>query len=246
MALKKFIVCGDNHGDLVSGEATKKLIKFRDEWMPRGGHLIHVGDLFDMGSLRKGASDEERQRGISNDFQAGIRFLDIGFKFLTLGNHDARMWQAAETSSNGILREHCADLVQATEREFKKRKIQWVPYHVGRYLTLPEGGPKFLHGFVAGQYPATGMHSIYGDSIFGHVHSPSTFNAKRIDGGQAFSLGCMADIEAMTYAERHPGRLKWRNGFGFGLICEKTGRWNFWNVSKDPETGDWITPMGIL
>jgi len=242
--LKPFIACGDNHGDLVLDEAIGKLKQFKAEWMPRGGKMVHVGDLWDMGSIRKGASDEERQRGISDDFEYGMRFLDLGFTHLTLGNHDARLWNNAEYNANGLIKEHCESLVRDAEREFKKRKIQWIPYHVDKWITLPEGGPKFLHGFVAGQYPATGMHQIYQDCIFGHVHAPSTFTAKGCDGGQSFSLECMADIQKMRYCETKPGRLKWRYGFGFGLINERTGKFNFWNVVK--EDGIWITPFGEL
>jgi predicted phosphodiesterase len=242
MSFKKFLVCADNHGNLVNQECFSKFRAFKKDWKP--DYTICLGDLWNLDSLRKSATDEERREGIKADFEAGFEFLDIGFNYLTLGNHDARLWEAAEGSPNGILRESCQNMVKAATSEFKSKKIKWVPYNVNSYLQLPEGGPKLLHGFLAGQNPAKAHFDRFGSCLFGHIHSPSTFTATNIDGGQAYSLPCMADIESMKYADRFPNRLGWRNGWGFGIINTKTGKWSFWNVIK--EDGSYISPMGIL
>jgi len=242
MAFKKFLVCADNHGHLVNQECLSKFVQFKKDWKPN--YTICLGDIWDMNGLRKSANDEEKREGVSADFKAGIEFLDIGFDYLTLGNHDARLWEAAEGASNGILRESCQDLVRCVTIELNKRKIKWVPYNVSSYLQLPEGGPKLIHGFLAGQSPAKAHFERFGSCLFGHVHAPSSYVAKHIDQGQAYSLGCMADIESMTYAERYPNRLGWRNGWGFGIINDKTGKWSFWHVNK--EDGHYISPMGVL
>jgi len=242
MAFKKFLVCADNHGNLVNKEAVKKLKAFKADFKPH--YTVHLGDLWDFTSIRKGASDEDKQLGISEDFKAGLEFLDIGFDYLTLGNHDVRLWEHAQGSATGIMRESCQALVKCAESEFKDRKIDWVQYNVNKYLQLPEGGPKFIHGFLAGQNSAKAHFDRFGSCLFGHVHAPDSYTAKHIDGGQSFALGCMADIESMTYAERYPNRLGWRTGWGFGIINDKTGKWNFWNVIK--EDGCYISPTGIL
>ena len=242
MAYKRFLVCADNHGDLVNKEAKEKFIEFKDDFDP--DYCIHLGDVWDFNSLRKGASDEDRRNGIFRDFEAGIEFLDIGFDYLTLGNHDARLWEGAEGGASGIVRESCAALVKEAESHLNAKNIAWVPYNVNRYLQLPCGGPKFIHGFLAGQNSAKAHFDRFGSCLFGHVHAPDSYIARHIDGGQAYSLGCMADIESMTYAERYPNRLGWRNGFGYGLINEKTGKWSFWNIIKDDDC--YISPMGIL
>jgi hypothetical protein len=54
----------------------------------------------------------------------------------------------------------------------------------------------------------------------------------------------MANIDALTYADRHAAKLSWRNGFLYGLINDKTGAWNAWNVTREGD--DWISPQGIL
>jgi predicted phosphodiesterase len=243
MSWKRFLVAADNHGSLVCKDAMKKLLDFAATWKPH--YRIHLGDVWDFAPLRRGASQEEKADGIAEDYKEGLRFLDA-FKptHLTLGNHDDRIWMVSTNGADGILRERCADLASASEREFEKRKIQWVPYHVGKSLRLPEGGPRLIHGFRSTMYPAKAHAEHWGECLVGHVHKPDTYAMRHADGGQAFSLGCMADIGALSYADRHAAKLGWRNGFLFGMIHAKTGRWNAWHAIK--EGGDWISPHGIL
>jgi len=243
MAYKKFIVAADNHGSLVCEASKKKFLAFADSWKPH--HRIHLGDLWDLSPLRRGASSEERADGISDDYQMGLEFLDA-FRpnFLTLGNHDDRLWQHSTNCSDGMLREHCAKLAQASEDEFKKRKIAWVPYHVSKFLRMPEGGPKLIHGFRATMYPAKSHFENWGACLHGHTHKPDVYTARHIDGEASFSVGCLADIDAMTYADRTPAKLAWRNGWLYGIINDRTGAWQAWHVIK--ENGVWISPMGIL
>ena len=243
MSWKKFVVCGDSHGSLVCEKSKKKFLDFVDDWKPH--HRIHLGDLWDFSPLRKGASQEEKADGIADDYVAGIEFLDE-YKphFLTLGNHDDRIWMHSTHCADGIMRERCSQLAEASENEFKKRKIQWVPYHVTRYLQLPEGGPKLIHGFRATIYPAKAHFENWGPSICGHVHKPDTYVARHIDGQASYSVGCLADISKMSYADRTPAKLAWRQGWLYGMINSKTGAWNAWHVIN--EGGQWISPMGIL
>jgi hypothetical protein len=243
MSYKKFLVAADNHGSLVSEEAKKKILDFAKSWKPN--YKIHLGDLWDFSPLRRGCSPEEKADGISEDYQMGLEFLDE-FKpdYLTLGNHDDRIWMNSTKCADGMLREHCAKLAQASEDEFKKRKIKWVPYHISKYLMLPEGGPKLIHGFRATMYPARSHHENWGACIHGHVHKPDVYVARHIEGQSSFSVGCLADIDQLSYADRTPAKLAWRNGFLYGMINEKTGSWQAWNVIK--EGNDWISPMGIL
>jgi len=243
MSWKKFVVCGDSHGSLVCEKSKKKFLDFIDDWKPH--HRIHLGDLWDFSPLRKGASQEEKADGIADDYVAGIEFLDE-YKphFLTLGNHDDRIWMHSTHCADGIMRERCSQLAEASEAEFKKRKIQWVPYHVSRYLQMPEGGPKLIHGFRATMYPAKAHFENWGPSICGHVHKPDAYVARHIDGQASYSVGCLADISKMSYADRTPAKLAWRKGWIYGMINAKTGAWNAWHVIE--EGGQWISPMGIL
>lgn len=243
MSLKRFLVAADNHGRLADPEAVAKLLKFAETWKPH--YRIHLGDNWDFSPLRRGASQEEKADGIADDYQAGIEFLDA-FRpnYLTLGNHDDRIWMHSTHCADGILRETCQKLAVESEAAFRKRGIKFVPYHVSRYLRMPEGGPKLIHGFRATMYPAKAHYENWGECLHGHTHKPDEYTARHVEGGQAFSVGCLASIDALTYADRTPAKLAWRNSFLFGIINTKTGRWRAWDATK--EDGIWISPQGVL
>lgn len=241
--LKRFIAGADNHGILACEESVKKFLKFADDWKPH--YRIHLGDLWDFSPLRRGAGQEEKAQGISEDYEAGIRFLDA-YKpnYLTLGNHDDRIWQHTVSCSDGILRERCQQLAEASEQEFRKRKIKWVPYKVNQYLRLPEGGPKLIHGFRSTISPAKAHFDHWGECLHGHCHTDNMHTARHIEGGKAFSVACLADLSQLTYSDRQPAKLGHRNGWIYGTINIKTGTWNAWPVIK--ESGIWTSPLGEL
>ncbi len=124
MSFKKFIVAADSHGELIHKESLSKLMGFCDTWKP---HIrVDLGDVWDFAPLRGGASLNDQTRSISEDYQAGIRYLET-FRpnLLTLGNHDSRIWEWASSKSNGVMRDHCQGLVDSSIRKFKQLKITW-------------------------------------------------------------------------------------------------------------------------
>lgn len=243
MSYKRFVVVADNHGRMVCHETQKKLMGFVNDWNPH--YRIHLGDVWDFTPIRKGASNEEKAEGISQDYHQGMEFLDA-YKphLLTLGNHDDRIWMHS-TNVDGMLRERCAELAAETEEEFKKRKIKWVPYHISKYLQMPEGGPKLIHGFRSNMYPAKAHADHFGPCIHGHVHKPDTYYLRHIEGGVAHSIGCIGDISQMTYADKHAAKLGWRQGWMYGIINTKTGAWEAWHVTRDTN-GAYLSPQGVL
>ena len=240
---KRFLVAADNHGSLVCNASIAKLMGFARTWKP--DYRIHLGDVWDFSPLRRGASQEEKAAGIADDFIAGLRFLDdFRPNFLTLGNHDDRIYQHATHCADGILRERCEELVQASEREFRKRKITFCEYKVNKFLRMPEGGPKLIHGFRSTVYPAKAHHDNWGACLHGHCHTADEYTARHVDGGKSFSVGCLADLSLLTYSDRQPAKLGHRNGFLYGIINTKTGDWNAWQVTE--QNGEWISPHGTL
>lgn len=240
---ERFIVAADNHGHLGDEEAIGKILDFTADWKPK--YRIHLGDLWDFSPLRRGASQEEKADGIADDYAMGIDFLDrFRPQFLTLGNHDDRIWQHAQHRTDGILRETCAELVTQSEKEFKKRKIAVVPYKIGSYLQMPAGGPKLMHGYRSSMYPAAAHFRDWGSCLHGHVHRPDAYAAPHADGGMSFSVSCLANLDSLSYADRNPSKMGWRVGFLYGLINSKTGAWNAWHVKK--EAGSWLSPHGPL
>lgn len=241
---KKFVVVADNHGYLASQEAVQKALSFTASWKPN--YRIHLGDLWDFTPLRAKASQDELAMGVSQDFKAGIQFLrDYKPTHLTLGNHDDRLWQGRVKRADGVLREKCDELASVAEKEFRQRKIQYIPYCIDRYLQMPEGGPKLIHGFRATMYPARAHFENWGPCLHGHTHKADYHKARHVDGGESFSVPTLADISKMEYANRTPARLGWSNGFLYGIIHKKTGSWSAWSVDKK-EDGTWISPMGEI
>lgn len=241
--MKRFLIAADNHGGLACPAAVKKFLDFSASWKPH--YRIHLGDLWDFTPLRKGASQEEKADGIKDDYIMGLEFLDAYRpQYLTLGNHDDRIWQTATHCVDGMMRESCMKVVADIESITRKLKIQVAKYHVGSYLQLPEGGPRLIHGFRSTLYPAKAHYENWGASICGHVHKPDTYVGRHISGGMAMASACLADLNRLSYADRCPAKLGWRNGWIYGLINEKTGAWHAWHVVK--EGSDWISPMGVL
>jgi len=243
MSFKKFIVGTDNHGELACPIALKKFFDFCDDWKP--DYRIHLGDNWDFSAIRNGASPEEKAHGIADDFNAGMDFLEK-YKphFLTLGNHDDRIWQHTTKMADGILRERCQELATAAERRFKQLRIKYVTYSVDNYITLPHTNCKLIHGFLSSKHPASAHFAVWNSVMHGHDHTPDEYTARNIDKGQAISVGCLADIQQMYYSQRQAARLGHRQGFAYGYINTKTGDWRAWNIKN--ENGTWLSPMGIL
>lgn len=244
MAWEKAIFMGCSHGELVDRKAVKVFQRFMADWNPK--HRVHLGDIWDFAALRNGASAEERKIGIKYDYNCGLELLDwYQPQYLTLGNHDDRIWEGANRKSDGPLSEALRDLCDDAESEFRKRRIQWIPYDVDCTLKLPCGGPEIFHGFQSTIYPARSAYDAFGSSISAHCHVPTTYQARNIKKDMAMTVGTMADLKKLTYAKRHTAKLGWRNSFAYTIHNTKTGYWEGWHVVKQPD-GSWLSPHGIL
>jgi len=236
-----FIGC--SHGMLVCPKAVKVAQRFMADWKPK--HRVHLGDAFDFAALRRGASPEERAEKMKYDYQCGIQLLEwYKPQILTLGNHDYRIWRAAHETSNAVQAELLESFCMEVEDTFRKMGIKWTEYGVANYAQLPMGGVKLLHGYMSTMNPAKSHYERYGDCILAHVHKPDYHEARHIDGGKAYTVGTLADISRMTYADSYTAKLGWRQSFLYGLHNTKTGKWHAWQAVND--NGDWISPHGIL
>jgi predicted phosphodiesterase len=241
MAWEKSIFMADSHGDLVCRKTLKKFYEFMDDWKPK--HRVHLGDVWDFRALRMGASNEDRADSIKYDYNCGIELL-TEFKptMLTLGNHCDRLWRIASEHSNRTLADLAAQKVDETEDFFRKQRIQWTPWKINKRFKI--GNLSISHGFKTGMNHAKAMHSMFGSSIYGHVHSPSDYIANHIDSGSSHSVASMADIDKMTYADHHGAKLGWRKGWAYGLHNTKTGAFRIYHATV--EDGVIVSPQGIL
>ena len=58
---------------------------------------------------------------------------------------------------------------------------------------------------------------IYGNVVFGHIHSIESFQTPGLEQREARSIGCLCSLNP-DYANRKTGKLRWAHGWGFGWI----------------------------
>ena len=73
MKSRKFVVAGDNHGDMQDDESVSALMRFLAEFEPE--IRIHAGDNWDFRNIRRGATDDEKAGSLQEDWEAGADFM---------------------------------------------------------------------------------------------------------------------------------------------------------------------------
>jgi hypothetical protein len=58
---------------------------------------------------------------------------------------------------------------------------------------------------------------IYGNCVFGHIHSIESFQTPGLQQKEARSIGCLCDLNP-DYANTKTGKLKWGHGYVFGFL----------------------------
>ena len=216
----RFVVCSDNHGDMADATATAALFDFMADYKPE--IRIHAGDNWDFRNLRKGASDDEKAASLEDDWDCGSRFLEKFFRggstnvFLR-GNHDERIYDFRE-SATGLLRDYAADGIKRIEALMRKLNATMLPYdaETGIYEL---GKLTVLHGYHAG-IGATRQHAnIYGNSIFGHIHTIESAPVASREPAEARSIGCLCRRN-MGYINRKTAKLRWAQGWAYGVLFD--------------------------
>jgi len=77
MKSKKFVICGDNHGDMADEKSVSALVAFIADFKPE--IRVHLGDNWDFRNLRKGASDDEKAASLADDWETGSDFMRAFF-----------------------------------------------------------------------------------------------------------------------------------------------------------------------
>lgn len=240
MSLKRFVAVGDNHGDLIHRADAEAFLSFVKDFRP--ALKVHLGDLFDVRNLRRGADPREEGDDIEPDLTAGFMFLE---KFrpnvFLLGNHDWRLWKALR-DSRGIVRQFAKDTVAQIDKICLSMKCRVLPYH-SRDGVFKCGKLSFLHGYHAGQGAVAQHARIYRSCVFGHLHSSGQVSERGVDNPTAYCVGGLGDHSKMEYAAQRTATLAWGPGWAYGVINEKTGNFQVWIAQK--MDGRWLTPTGF-
>ena len=236
---KRFVFASDLHGDKQHAPTAARFLKFVKDYEPH--YIIFGGDLFDLRPLRRGASADERAESMQADVGAGLKFMGQLFdrkaekKFLTWGNHDDRLFQGAEDSTNGITADLCSKGVKDITERTKRLGIKTVPYHK-RDGIIRIGHAKFLHGFFCGVFAARQHAAVYGSCFFGHTHVIDESPAPGLDRRVARGVGCLCETD-MAYNARNPNTLRQAQGWAFGAIHDRTG--DFFSRQAEQINGVW-------
>ena len=214
----RFQIVSDIHGILKDQRACDAALAFRRDFKP--DIRIIAGDIWDFGAIRKGASDEERSVSMRDDFDSGREFADEffvggGVKHMMLGNHDLRPFILAQ-SPDAVRRDLGEKMVHDIKEVARRASAKLWPYDA-RTGVLELGHLRVLHGYHTGMNACAAHARIYGNCVFGHIHSIESFQTPGLQQKEARSIGCLCDLNP-DYANTKTGKLKWGHGFAFGFL----------------------------
>lgn len=244
---RKFVVCGDSHGDMADKKAIKAFLGFCDVFRP--DIRIHLGDLIDFRAIRRGCSPEEKQESMQADYNAGTKFLrDMKATVWLMGNHDDRPNQIANSTS-GVMRDYGRNIASDMLEQANEIGCKVLPYCKRRGVfelgKVRAGGYRVIHGFRSGIYALKAEIGTYGRVIHGHIHCRGSVVGSTFDPSEGHSIGCLCRVD-MDYNKTHEVTLRQENGWGFGIVNERTGAVYFQHARKIGN--QWITPseFGVL
>ena len=215
---RRFVVVSDNHGDMVDETAQIALESFLSDFKPEV--RVHAGDNWDFRNLRRGATDDERADSLVDDWEAGTEFLTKFFaggkeNWFLRGNHDERLWTFAH-SATGLLRDYATDGIKRVEGLIRKSHAKMLPYDSALGV-LDLGKLRVLHGYHTGVAACRSHANVYGNCLFGHVHSIESAAVASLQPAEARSIGCLCKRD-MDYVAAKTGKLRWGHGWAAGIL----------------------------
>ena len=238
----RFVFGSDNHGDQVDKSTVKVFHKFvEDVWKP--SIRIHGGDNWDFRALRKGASKEDQEEKLYEDFEAGLDFIEeFRPTHFLRGNHCERLWDLLE-KGHGPLADLAGILVETVNDTMAELNCKMLPYNKRDGLLIV-GKLKAVHGFGnGGLHAARKLAQVYGSVLSGHFHSIQIASIEGMDNRVARVCGCLCNLD-MDYNRAHLGSLMHRHGFVYGVINKKTGEYHCWQA--EDINGHWVLPSDIV
>lgn len=221
MSGRRFVICGDNHGDQIDPVVEKAFFDWLPDWKPE--LRIHSGDLWDFRPLRNGATQEEKAQSMADDYSDGKMFAKRLFsggdeKYFLRGNHDQRLWDLID-KSDGALRDFGTEKTREIEAMFRGWRVKTMPYDA-RQGVLRLGKMQVLHGFKSGKNATREHATIYGNCIHGHDHAQGVVPVENLDGPSlAMGTGCMCYID-MPYNSRQTNKLRHQQGWVYGILYD--------------------------
>lgn len=214
MGFESFAASSDFHGDRHDPVARAAFKLFVEDYKPK--HRWFLGDLFDLRALRIGADADEKLHSLQSDFDTGMEFMEeYRPDVVTLGNHDQRLWDAAEKDGlrrTGPIADLARILLAQWDKTVKKMGVRVLPYDkrkgVYRY-----NGLAGTHGFDHAE-PAQ-MAQVYGNVIYGHGHAILSAASPSEETKVGRMIGSLA-LRDMVYNRAQVRTLRQQNGWAYG------------------------------
>lgn len=231
---KKFMAVGCSHGYWADETALDAVLTFKDRYKP--DTTIHLGDYIDTTTFRSGANRKEQAGATQRDVECGITFLSqLQPDILFNGNHDIRLWEAADDPTDGKNRD-LAQIYIAQIKEALPKKITFIEsYRIDKsFYKLAD--TTLAHGFMFSENAIRDHVETYGKCLIAHLHKVGSSPGRTIDSPTGYCVGYLGDIDKFTYAHRKRSTLGWSQGFAWGeysndemmiLLSErnKEGKW---------------------
>ena len=216
--MKKFQIVSDIHGNVKDRRACNAAIAFSRQFNP--DIRVIAGDLWDFAAIRKGASEDEQAISMREDFDDGKEFANAFFgevseNVLMLGNHDIRAYDLRECT-DAVKSDLGYRMVADIKALAFKHNAKLIDYDA-REGVYEIGNLSVVHGFHAGMSACAAHARIYGNVVFGHIHSIESFQTPGIKQKEARSIGCLCDLNP-SYANRKTGKLRWSHGWAYGWL----------------------------
>jgi predicted phosphodiesterase len=222
----KFVAAGDVHGDEQDPTTIKALLAFCADYKP--DLVVCLGDLWDFRAIRRGADDTDQASSLQMDWDSGEEFIREFFKFgqeriFLRGNHDERIFDMSTNVRSGVARDYALDGCANIETIMKETRGKMYPYDSTNGI-YKQGSLTFVHGYGASLHGAKQHADAYGAGavLFGHTHAIDYYKSVSIDSREAYNIGCCCGITP-SYTRNQMRRLRWQNGWAFGLIHEGGG-----------------------
>lgn len=227
---KTFQIVSDIHGIHRNERACNASLAFAKDFKP--DIRVIAGDLFDFAAIRKGASDEERSLSLAEDYELGMdyakRFFAGGSERVFLnGNHDSPRLLALSQSTDGARADLGKLMLRDLNAGMARLKAKVLPYD-SRYGIYDIGHLKVCHGYFTGTTACAKHAAVYGNVVFGHIHSIESYQVPGLDQREARSIGCLCDLDP-DYASTKTGKLRWAHGWAFGW-AEDDGTYSLFQV----------------
>lgn len=210
---------GCSHGNRANQDALAAVLLFRERFQP--DEVIHLGDAYDLASLRAGAlanqNDSDSADDYLDDIEEGRRFLnELRPTVFLLGNHDERAKRLL-THHNTVVRGFAEAVWQRMIEPIKRHSRVFVETHdvlPRSWYTL--GGYKWGHGLLFGENFLRDTAETWGNTVVAHAHRAGIATGRRDDNPKCLSPGTLSNVPCMEYALKRRGTLAWSHGVVFG------------------------------